>query len=35
MISATALSVLVWGSIALVAALFCYELLAVLGDGRE
>ena len=35
MISATALSVLIWGSVALVAALFCYELLAVLGGGRE
>ena len=32
MISATALSVLIWGSVALVATLFCYELLAVLGD---
>lgn len=34
MISATALSVLVWGSVGLVAVLFCYEVLAVLGDRR-
>lgn len=31
MISATALSVLVWGSVALVAVLFGYEVLALLG----
>ena len=32
MIGATAFAVLVWGSIALVAAIFCYEAYAVLRE---
>lgn len=34
MISETALAALVWGSVLLVAALFCYEVFAVLSGSQ-